>query len=234
MSDSVRFMRSEPSETSFNLETPVDWSRTKRAYGLRFLLLFSVLFFDGCDASNVMLSPGPFVRIVSIAYEPEAPDLTHLKPGTSFSFSLALTLANLAIAAIGIWILRTRPRLERHFLSRVFLVSLALHVSIFNSVLFGWSGWAHVVMHPTMQLYELVRQFVPLSLADSIWLLQGVARIYFYTTFWLTWLVCWLLCKLAARYLWLDQAKWWQFRLGGMLAVMVVLGTALGLFLRLL
>lgn len=224
-------MRSEPSETSFNLATPVDWSRTKRAYGLRFLLLFSVLFFDGCDASNVMLSPGPFVRIVSIAYEPEAPDLTHLKPGTSFFFSLALTLANLAIAAVGIWILRKRPRLEQHFLSRVFLVSLALHVSIFNSVLFGWSGWTHVVMHPTMQLYELAGQ---LRLPDSIWLLQGVARIYFYATFWLTWLVCWLLRKLATRYLWLDEAKWWQFRLSGMFAVMVLLGTAIGLFLRLL
>ena len=203
----------------------------------RVLLLFVVFqtpfFLNGCDRSSVYYSAGVVVPYCEFELDD---DFWFQRV---VSFSILGCAANLLLIGGGLLAAaRCWPWLGRQLESRLFLIVLLLTVWVFDSFWFWPALWWNLVGFHTINLANTTHEFVLGADAGaapvSSWAYVTGARVYF---------VAWLVGGhfglsgagwLYRRFFTVTPQRWWQISLGGALAAMLILGTALGLLLRLL
>ena len=194
------------------------------------LLLNCALFFQGCETSRIRVTAGAAVPFVELVYHEQLS--FELRQG-----SPVLLVLNAALMVIGLYVVRHwRRRWSGLLASRKFLAAAALSVAVFNSFLFLPAIWLHVVFSPTIHLYEAVtwclfaREPMDSSVQDVV--LAVVSRAYF-AFFIVAAVALFAFCQLIIRRYVFARQRWWQFNLAALMATMTVLGTGIGMLLRL-
>jgi hypothetical protein len=136
-------------------------------------------------------------------------------------------------------ICRASPRGARIVASRLFLVAMATAVLVMNSILFlpPWL-WCNVIWCPTMYVQSAVRWMLlgDLGGGEAANRLDVIiaSRLYFVALIVTIYGLIRLTLAFLRRYLLVEPNRWWQFRLGGLMATAVLLGTGIGLVVRLI
>jgi hypothetical protein len=201
---------------------------------LLILLVNSTLFYHGCRQSKTYFSvgaPGPFLEVVV----QDSDRLPSSVRGGSAAWLLAdLVLAVGLLVCVG-WYL---PRVARLLASRTFFATLSICVAVLNSFLISPDVWTYIAWWPTLHVLEAVNWLLSDALADqpAVGRLDVVlaSRLYFLLLLTALYLVFKSIAYLVRRYLLIDPQRWWQFQLGGLMAVSVLAGTAIGLIVRIL
>ena len=209
---------------------PLGWWRG----ALLILLLNTTFFYQGCDRNSTYLSIGAASPFMVVAVTDEANWPTRLV-STSFTALIAgLILLSVALLLI----CRFVPWLSRLLASRTFLVALSLSVAVLNSFLVSPVVWSYTARLPTMYLIEPIESLLhdDTSSASVIGDADVViaARLYFLLLIVGLYLVIRLVSYVLRRFVLVDAERWWQFRLGGLMATAVILGTGIGLVVRLI
>jgi hypothetical protein len=218
-------------DSQLRTDSVVTLPRCRSPWWLAASLMF-VLFFQGCHSSGIELTAGPVVPFLGVIYNGEEPRQSQL-----LYFSAVGAVLNLGALIVGLVVVpNTLPRLRRVILSRRFQIAAVLVAIQFNLVLVPGAGavdvWMTVVFGPIAWICDRMDDWMPVPEVRRPLVLAIVARGYF--------VICWLssyalLCGVlvvAERYLGFDRRRWWQFRLRALLAVTFVVGTGLGILLR--
>jgi hypothetical protein len=201
---------------------PIGWRRLV----LLLALLNSPLFFNGCESQHVKFTVGaaiPFAEFDS----------------KLLWFSWPLLMANGLATFAAIW-LATRyvPWLNRMAASRWFLGTLIAVALLFNSWLVWMPFWVHTVFSPQATIAGLMVRAVegPEGASETAvrwaWTVSG--RIYY--------VLCVAVISGGAvglraflrRYFFVRTGSRWQIQLGGLVIAMLILGTGIGMAIRLL
>lgn len=194
-----------------------------------------VLFFHGCENSNIQLTLGPLTPFAHIDYDDNAPTASQL---TSFSAArLLINLAGLSLLLLVVpwW----SPRIRSLLASKDLHLALLLVAIVFNSILFGSilyldQLWVNVVFWPTSHWTELLRWLLgePRDQPARSALVAAAARLHFALSWALVAVVLRAIRWAAQRYVFIQPDRWWQFNLRGLLLITLLLGTGLGMLLR--
>jgi hypothetical protein len=192
---------------------------------LALLLLAQVtLFWEGCQGNQFLLSLGAAGPAATISYS-ESPLTIKL-----VEFSAGCFAGNLLAIGGAILIFVYAPQHWMNRLaSRKLLIAAAIVTAIFNSILYFAGAWAWLVMNPILWIGDTFFH----ALRDKDGVLGTIARVYFVACVLLFWGLLSLLQTISRRYFFVHADRW-QFSLGGLLALMVILGTGIGMLLRLL
>lgn len=209
---------------------PLSWQRLV----LLVVLLNAPLFFNGCDNKETRFTAGlviPFAEIVSNERQPW--------PVTISWWSWWRSAANLLVMGLGIWLsCRRLSWVARVATSRWTLATLVLVALVFDSWFYLPIVWFHGVFSPTFQVWAFLQgcfnsKEQP-NEAVALYTLFASARLYYLacvagvggTTFGLQ--------LFFRRYFFVQSGRWWQVQLGGLITVVLVSGTAIGIIARLL
>ncbi|HEX5104946.1 MAG TPA: hypothetical protein VFV87_14095 [Pirellulaceae bacterium] len=201
---------------------PVGWPRL-----LLLLVLFNApLFFNGCEFQDAKFTLGAAVPFAEFQDK-------------LLWFSWPLMLVNgLGILAI-LWLATRRVSwINRAAHSRWLVGALVAIALLFDSWLIWPPLWAHAVFGPQVQIAGLIAKTFegPQGASESAvrwaWLIS--ARLYY--------VACVLLLGASVlgvraflrRYFFVRADSRWQIQLGGLMIVVVVLGTLIGLVVRLI
>ncbi|MCI0357535.1 MAG: hypothetical protein L0211_03495 [Planctomycetaceae bacterium] len=222
-----------PGQQASNGPHSISWQRIV----LLVVLLNAPLFCDGCDAGKYSFSVGTVVPYAQIT-TPHTPDRQRFFPIEITCWSSWRCLANFLVIASLIWLLtRHNRRIARVAESGQFTGTLIAVAVAFNSWWFLPEFWLNVVFmlqwHLSMYLLYLFQGIEGPSDASRHSLL---------TSAWLLYAVCVVVLSATLfgvnaffrRYFFAASGKWWQIQLGGLIIVVVVLGTLVGLVARLL
>jgi hypothetical protein len=188
-----------------------------------------VLFFQGCERGGIALTMGPVTPYLCVIYDSDHPQRSQW-----VEFSVGRALVNLAVLGCGLVALpRWWPRLAPLVCSRRFQGSAMLVAIVFNLVLVAESLWVNLVFHPISLICDVLDKCLGIAESWRTLTVAAVARLYF--------VFCWLaaygfaslVLVVAERYLGFDRRRWWQYNLRLLLAVTFVVGTGLGIALRL-
>lgn len=187
------------------------------------LLLLSqlTLFTKGCDNGKFQFTLGPAAPYATFTFHDD-----RLLPLEGVDFSTAMFALNVILSALAAAGLLAWPRARSFLLRRTLWLSMTICVTIFSAFLFGLGAvWMSLVFAPTANLMDFLekRGLAPLLSVHVI------ARLYFVAC---VVLVDGLLVSaawFARRYVIVTPARWWQWRLGGLILLMVLTGLALGL-----
>jgi hypothetical protein len=209
---------------------PLSWWRA----ALLILLLNTTFFYHGCDRNNTYFSVGAVSPFMVVAVENDAS-----WPSRLLSVSPVALTAGLLVTIVAVLVIcRYVPWLSRRLASRTCLVALSLSVAVLNSFLASPTVWRYIAWMPTTHLVDL-----------SEWVLYGddasasaggcaaviiASRLYFFLLIACLYPLIRLCSFLVRRYLLVESGHWWQFRLGGLVATAVILGTGIGLVVRLM
>lgn len=201
-------------------------ARQKRWLRFAVLLLLGqiTLFYHGCDNKHVIHSLGPAGAWVTIGIDESLPasELIDLSPGWLAVNLLAIVVA-VVVAA------RLSPMWFERLTSRQVLAAAAIATLIFNSALYFLTAWVYLVGHPIGWLAHTF--FSGINVSPEV--VHGfVARTYYFVGVVAIAGVLRLVQWLLRRYLFIHADRW-QVSLGGLLALMAILGTGIGLLLRL-
>jgi hypothetical protein len=201
--------------------TPKPWRR----FVLLVLLVQSTLFWQGCEQKHALFSLGLAGPAVTVGIGDS------LVATKVFDVSLLFAIANLvAIAAAAVVFAYAAPRWANRITSTRWLVAVALATAIFNSCLYFPLLWFYVVSLPVVWLATLLFER-PGDEGHAI--LGTLSRVYYLVGIAAIWGALSLVRLLSRRYLFVDPDRW-QFSLAGLLALMVLLGTGIGMLLRVL
>lgn len=198
---------------------------------LLFVLLQLPLFFNGCVNNSYRFTVGALVPCVEFEV---GPDFHYRRLSAVSQLGLPANLlltATCLLAAASFW-----PWLWRQLESPLFLASLIVTLWLFWSFWFLPAVWGFVVIIPTTHVANFIRAVVlgdDTTRTDPDWPFMIAGRFYFFACLAL---LCFVLRGAAwiyRRYILVAPDRWWQLSLGGALAAMLVLGTGLGLLLRL-
>ena len=206
----------------------VNWSRIRKR-SLWILALVSItFFFDGCESGDPEFTVGivPFSRVSfgDLGWG-QTPKLLDFWP-----IGLILNVALLAAMIVFVkfsshriaqW---TRNRLQ----TRRVWIAVILTVGIFNSFLLIPGVWIWCVYRPTTFVLQGFSQDPPILIVRSI------ARILFAVWVMVLSLLMLGLTMVIQKYVLIDKERWWQVSVGGMFAIMVILGTLAGIIGRLI
>jgi hypothetical protein len=202
--------------------------------GLLLVLLNLPLLYHGCDGGTTYYTLGGAVPCMELTYESEG-----FWPDSARCLSGELWLANLFLILASLWVLSHSLPFARQILaSRRFLICLSFVIALTNSFLVAPTVWRYAVWNLDMYFITAVHWLilrditddmaanrVDVAIASRIHFLVMLATAYFSIAG-----IGWLF----RRYVTVDGRPWWQWRLGGLLAVMLILGTAIGMLVRLL
>ncbi len=206
--------------------------RVARRLFLLFVLLQLPLFFNGCDINSYRFTVGALVPYAEFEV---GPDFQFRRLSAVSQLGLPANL--LLIAACLLVAARFWPRLWRQLESPLFFASLIVTLWLFLSFWFLPSVWGFVVMMPTIHVANFIRAVVlgdDTTRTATDWPLLIAGRVYFFACLAIVGVVLRGAAWAYRRYVLVAPDRWWQLSLGGALAVMLILGTALGLLLRLL
>ena len=221
--------RPEPSGTP-PVGCPLGWRRA----ALLVVLLHMTFFYHGCDSGQTYFTIGPVVPFAEVSVQ-GGPSW----PSRLLSCSLVAMLAGIVALAAAMWsIRRFFPRLSRLLASRTLLIALSLSVAALNCFLVIPSVWSSITWMPTLYLAEPIEWMLygdkSTSSVDDRLAIAISARLYFVLLTASLYLIIRLCSYLMRRYLLVEPERWWQFRLGGLIATAVILGTGIGLAVRLI
>jgi hypothetical protein len=207
---------------------------TRSRVALLIVLLNTAFFYHGCDRNNTYFSLGAPAPFLEVAVEGDASLPSQIIGGSLFWFGADLVLLVLLFVAV----CRYCPSLSRIASSRTFLVAASLAVASLNSFLVSPDVWRNVVWSPTLNLQEAVQWFflgdVTKDPASNQIDVIVASRLYFFGLLVAGYLIIRVLAFLLRRYFLVEPQRWWQFRLGGLMAASVIVGTAIGLAIRLM
>jgi hypothetical protein len=225
-----QYKENEPQQTgAAPVGCPLGWWRG----ALLILLLNSTFFYHGCDRNCTYFSIGAAAPWMVVAVTDEANWPTRLLSASFTALIGGLVLLSVALLLV----CRFVPRLPRLLASRTFLVALSLSVAALNSFLVSPAVWSYIVRLPTMYLIEpldaLLYDEAPtapaMGRADTV----IAARLYFLLLVVSLYVLIRLVSYVLRRFVLVEPERWWQFRLGGLMATAVILGTGIGLIVRL-
>ena len=191
------------------------------------ILLSSTCFFDGCENQDMRLTVGT-PPIARFGYD----DVGWAGRYELLEFWPIGLLINVLVFGIGVtWVLASGHKTAvaiRHQLSKTSVwVATIITVAVFNSFLYLPSVWIYCVFFPLAQLPIFDE---PVNYGA----VRVITRLY-----WLLWVFG--LSVLFAGIGWVyrkqfmvEEGRWWQVSLGGLMAAMVILGTAFGIIGRIL
>lgn len=193
------------------------------------VLLNGVLFFNGCQQNNTLLTAGfftPFVELMLVDPDWIPTTLIGIWP-----WAIVGNLAGLAVVLAAID--RGLPRLAACLASRRFLILLMLAVFTFNSFSYFPALWMNAVWAPTSWIVDGILWLMPASSEPaSKALIAAVARLYLVLVLTFSFLLVSLIRWLCRKYLLVSPERWWQFNLAGLLALMLIFGAGIGLLVR--
>jgi hypothetical protein len=196
-------------------------------------ILMSVLFFQGCQSNGlqigVELTVGPVAPFLAFLYDEDdsgKAELLYLSVGRAI-LNVGVLAAVFLLAPS--WI----PWFDRLVRSRRFQIAALLVAIIFNNVLFFTRVWVQLVYWPIAWTCERIDNVLPISDAWKPLTIATVARGHFLACWAGTYALFCLALFVSERYLGFDRRRWWQFNLRLLMAVTFVVGTTLGLVLRL-
>jgi hypothetical protein len=209
---------------------PLSWQRLV----LLVVLLNTPLFFQGCGPNHsVRFTAGavlPFVEIVSPDPPPQA--------GSLRWWSAWRCLVNIAATAAGVWLLCRIRWIGRVAESRWAMATLVIVALVFNAWWYFPDLWVQAVYSPTAQLTTLLIHCVTgegtphQAVAERM--VTCSARLYYLACLVVVGGVTFVLQVFFRRYFFVPAGHWWQVQLGGLMVVVLVLGTAIGVVARLL
>jgi len=197
-------------------------------------LLNAPLFFQGCQSQRMQFTLGPVVPFAQVESEDQRPWF----PARLVAWSWLKLLANFSIVSLGVWVARRRFTWIRRMAASRWLPAILLLVAVVFDVWLIWPwGWEYLVWAPQMQLCNLVVKLVQIENPSEttqwrILLLSG--RLYYVllvTGLSLSFLIVRLFLR---RYFFVRTGPRWRIQLGGLIVVVIVLGTAIGMTVRLL
>lgn len=210
---------------------PLSWQRL-----LLLVALFNApLYFNGCDSKETRFSIGtaiPFAEIVSRTQGP-------LGPVSITWWSTWRCAANFVLMVATLWLLCRYVAWVARVVHLRWLIGTLIFVALlFNSWWFLPGVWFHAVFTPHFHLSEFLQGLLDGepkgSQAVGKFALVFGGRLYYATC------VCgvggatWTLRAFLRRYFFVPSGHWWQVQLGGLITVMLVLGTAIGVIARLM
>lgn len=208
---------------------PLHWRRL----ALLVVLLNLPLFFQGCQSQTMQFTLGPAIPFAQV----EACDQTWF-PAVVKSWSWPKSLANLVIVCLGVWLATRITWISRVAASRWFPAILLLVASAFNLWLVWPPGWEYVVWTPQWQLCGLILKTTGQGPAPSEtaqwWALLISGRLYYALLAGGLSLGYVVVRVFLRRYFFVRTGARWQIQLGGLIAAVIVLGTAIGMTVRLL
>jgi hypothetical protein len=188
------------------------------------LLAQCTLFWEGCRDSRTVFSVGLAGPAVTVGYKdsPVGLELVEASP-------LWLVVNVLAMTAAAILWAYASPRWEQRLTSPKLVAATALVTAIFNSALYFGALWFYAVAYPVLWVTELL---FGSSATHNEGVLGIMSRLYFAVGTAATWAVLRLAHAVSLRYFFVAPDRW-QFSLAGLLVLMVILGTGIGMLLRL-
>jgi hypothetical protein len=218
---------SEPLPVANSPRQPAVDSAGRKRHWLRLgailLLAQMTLFYQGCDHKYLIHSLGPAGPWITFGIDES------LLSSKLMDFSPVLLGINLLlIAAVVLVVARLGSPWFERLTSRSLLAATAIATLIFNSILYFAGVWIHLVALPVNWLAEVI---FSADSARSAVVHGTLARVYYFvvvaTIAGTLRFVQWLL----RRYLFIHADRW-QVSLGGLLTIMAILGTGIGLLLR--
>ena len=198
------------------------------------VLLNAPLFFNGCDSQKVRFTLGAIIPFAEIKAAEQPWTNTTLMWWSSWAVA-----ANFLVTTLGICLIITRVQWTARLVqSRRFLAVLLLVAVVFDSWLFWPVVWSYAVFNPTLQIWALL--LAPAGGVSGA--SEPVQRIAMQFSARFYYAICVLgLTGLAfgvpaffRRYFFVQSGPWWQIQLRGLIILMLVLGAAIGLVVRLL
>jgi hypothetical protein len=209
---------------------PVGWPRLL----LLLALLNAPLFFNGCESQQPKFTLGAAVPFAEVRSSD-----SHFLPDKLLWFSWPLLLANGLGSIATLWLATRRfGWMNRVAASRWFVGTLIAVALLFNSWLVFAPIWAHAVMGPQIQIAGLIAkaQEGPGGVSEGAqrfaWLLSG--RLYYAACVGVLGGSIVAVQLFLRRYFFVRSGPRWQIQLGGLIIVMLVLGTVIGMTVRLL
>jgi hypothetical protein len=197
------------------------------------VLLNLPLFFQGCQSQKMQFTLGPAIPFAQV----EADDQTWF-PAVVKSWSWPKLLANLVIVCLGVWLATRITWISRVAASRWFPAILLLVAIAFNLWLVWPPAWEYLVWTPQWHLFGLILRVAGQGQAPSEtaqwWALLISGRLY-YVLLVAGLSLCFVLSRVFfRRYFFVQSGARWQIQLGGLIVAVVILGTAIGMTVRLL
>jgi hypothetical protein len=191
------------------------------------------MFFQGCESQKLQFTLGPAVPFAQI----EGDDQRHWFPASLVSWSWPKFLANIALLVASLWLAANVSWIRRILGSNWFAAVLLLIASAFNLWLIWPPGWEHVVVNPQSQIYNLILQTVgqpDTPSPDVVWWAMLLSGRFYYLLLVADLSLSFVLARLfLRRYFFVRTGSRWQIQLGGLVVVMLLLGSALGMAIRL-
>ena len=207
----------------------VGWQRVV----LLLALLNAPLFFQGCESQKLQFTIGPVVPFAQI----EGDEHTWYHAAI-VTWSWPKLLANIAILSIGIWLVTRVTWINRVALSRWFLAVLLVTALAFDSWLVWPAAWEQMVLTPQVHLHGLMLEAIGQRgnpTESGMWWTLLLSGRLFYVLLVAGLSVGYVLARLfLRRYFFVRSGSRWQIQLGGLIAAVIVLGTAIGMTVRLL
>ena len=222
-----------------NPDRPASTPPAGRQLGWRRLVLLVVLlnspmFFQGCESQKFQFTLGAAVPFSQI----EANDQQPLLPTTLVFWSWPKLLANVGILALALWLASRVAWLNRTFASNWFAAVLLLVALVFDLWLIWPPGWEQVVLNPQAQIYALILHIAGESNTPSpnlVWWAMLLSGRVYYVLLVVGLSLSFVLAGLfLRRYFFVRTGARWQVQLGGLVIVMLLLGSAVGVAIRLL
>ncbi len=220
-----------------NATRPTDDQRSSdREVGFRWALPIGIvalclLFFQGCENNRIQLTVGPLAPFAEIDYDEELPfdsDLTYFSvPRLAFNFvGLGFLLVILP------WYSR---RVRGVLASPEVRVAILIVAIVFNSILYLHPLWVNAVFWPTCNVTDVLESVFgsPTTQSGERWMMASASRLYFLICWSAVTLLLWVSKWVARRYVFVDPNRWWQFNLQSFLLATFIVGTGLGMLLRL-
>jgi hypothetical protein len=210
---------------------PLSWQRLV----LLIALLNAPLYFNGCDSKETRFSIGtaiPFAEIVSRSQKP-------FGPVTVTWWSSWRCAANFTLIAAAVWLsCRYFAWIAGLAQSRWLIGTLVFVALLFNSWWFLPEVWFHAVFTPVFQVSTFLQWIFDAlpngnhSPGEFAIILGG--RLYFAACVCGIGSATWAVRVFLKRYFFVQSGRGWQIQLGGLITVMLVLGTAIGIIARLM
>jgi hypothetical protein len=192
------------------------------------LLLNSALLFNGCRKNVTYFSVGLAAPCAELGFPNNS-----LMSANLISVSPVCCAINVAAVLLLIWLSLKRQILFDVLASRRFFFVVLMTVLLFNSFLAVPPVWEYGVFSPTLRIFGALDWIFSAEGDVEKLLIIISSRLYF--------VMCLLFGYSAVRfghaafrrYVFIEPDRWWQFKLGGLLTMMVVFGAGIGLLVRL-
>jgi hypothetical protein len=210
---------------------PLGWPRL----ALLVVLLNLPLFFQGCESQTMQFTPGPVIPFAQV----QATEQTWI-PVVITTWSWPKFLANLAIVGLSVWLATRIGWISRLAASRWFPIVLLLVATAFNLWLVWPPGWEYVILNPQLRIFNLILRVTGQttggppgpSLTAQWWVMLFSGRLYYVLLVTGLSLGFVLGRVFLRRYFFVRTGTRWQIQLGGLIAAVIVLGTAIGMTVR--